>query len=312
MELHRLRVLGAATVLAAVGMVGTNGAGASAQPLTAGGSAGHAVHFTLPRGATHAAAPTNNLNYLGGPVEAAGTTNYAIFWEPALQTSVSANYNSLISRFLTDVPGSSIYGVASQYYQTVNGTNQLIANSGSFGGSWVDTALYPGPVLTDAQIQAEVTKAMAAKGWTGGIGHEFFVFTGKNEISCAGAECSNAVFCAYHSSFASSGSTVLYADQPYTNTLPTGCATPSSPNGDSDADSTINVISHELIETVTDPEVGTPSSFAWQDSSGAEIGDKCNFNFGPTDSRGADITINGHPYIVQQEWSNRVNGCSMS
>ena len=161
----------------------------------AGSARGHAVHFVLPKGA--AAASSNNLVYNGGPVEQAGSTNYAIFWEPSLTAavnSVSPTYNSLISRFLTDIGGSSLYGVASQYYQVSGGVTQNIVNSSTFGGSYVDTSTYPGPALTDAQIQAEVTKAMAAKGWTGGIGHEFFVFTAKNEISCAGAECSNAVF----------------------------------------------------------------------------------------------------------------------
>jgi hypothetical protein len=54
------------------------------------------------------------------------------------------------------------------------------------------------------------------------------------------------------------------------------------------------VVSHELMETVTDPSVGN-SNYAWLDSSGAEIGDKCNFVFGPTDASGADLHVNGHP-----------------
>jgi hypothetical protein len=294
------------------------GAGAHAAVARAGTSAtsgGHTVHFVLPKHATaKAAAASNNLVYSGGPVEASGSTNYAIFWEPALTASVnsvSPTYNSLISRFFTDVGGSGLYGVATQYYQVTGGVTQNIANSSTFGGAYIDTSTYPAPVLTDAQIQAEVTKAMLAKGWTGGIGHEFFVFTAKHEISCAGVECSNAVFCAYHSSFTSGSQEVLYADQPYTGTTPAGCNTPTSPNGDLDADSTINVISHELMETVTDPSVGN-SNYAWIDASGSEIGDKCNFTFGSTDAAGADLYANGHPYIVQQEWSNRISGCSMS
>jgi hypothetical protein len=313
MRFARLTIAAVALATAAALLPGTGahaGAGAS---LTAS-AGGHRIHFVLPKGATPAAASSNNLQYYGGPVEAAGTTNYAIFWEPSLTAAtngVSPSYNSLISRFFQDIGGSSLYGVASQYYQTVNGVTTPIANSSAFGGAFVDTSSYPTPALTDGQIQAEVTKVMAAQGWTGGIGHQFFVFTGKNEVSCAGAICSNVYYCAYHSSFTSGGQEVLYANQPYTNTLPAGCAAPTSPNGDSDADSTINVVSHELIETVTDPSVGD-ARYAWQDTSGAEIGDKCNFTFGPTDAGGADLRVNGHGYIVQSEWSNRVSGCSMS
>jgi hypothetical protein len=65
------------------------------------------------------------------------------------------------------------------------------------------------------------------------------------------------------------------------------------------------------METVTDPSVGK-GNYAWVDSSGSEIGDKCNVTFGPTDASGADLYANGHPYIVQQEWSNKISGCSMS
>ena len=315
MKLGRLTVAGAAfaavATLAPLG--GSHALAASSLTVSANG---HSIHLTLPgqHKASGAAASSNNLVYNGGPVEAGGTTNYAIFWEPtatAAVNTVSPTYNSLITRFLSDVGGSSLYGVASQYYQVSGGVTTNIANSSTFGGSWVDTSAYPAPALLDSDIQAEVTKAMAAKGWTGGIGHEFFVFTASGEISCASVECSNVVFCAYHSSFTSGSQEVLYANQPYTDTLPTGCQAPSSPNNDIDADSTINVVSHELMETVTDPSVGD-SNYAWIDSSGSEIGDKCNFTFGPTDASGADLVANGHPYIVQQEWSNKLAACSMS
>ncbi len=308
-----------ATALAALATAASGAGVSAASPATAltVNTNGHAVHLVLPghaKPAGAAATASNNLQYNGGPVEATGSTNYAIFWEPALTASVnsvSPTYNSLITRFLQDIGGTGLYGTASQYYQVSGGVTQYIANSATFGGAYVDSSIYPGPVLTDADIQSEVTKVMQAKGWTGGIGHEFFVFTAKGEISCAGVECSNAVFCAYHSSFTRGSQEILYANQPYTGTTPVGCTTPTSPNGDLDADSTINVVSHELMETVTDPSVGN-SNYAWMDSSGQENGDKCNFTFGPTDAAGADLTANGHPYIVQQEWSNRAGGCSMS
>jgi hypothetical protein len=99
-----------------------------------------------------AASASNNLQYQGGPVEAAGSTNYAIFWEPTLTAavnSVTPTHNSLISRFLQDIGGSTLYGVASQYYQVSGGVTQNIANSATFGGSYVDTSMYPGPALAD-------------------------------------------------------------------------------------------------------------------------------------------------------------------
>jgi hypothetical protein len=313
--MRRARLTAGAVALATlVALLPDAGAHAALGASLTASAGGHRVHLVVPKGSTAAAASSNNLRYYGGPVEAAGSTNYAIFWEPAATAAVNAvspSYNSLISRFFRDIGGSGLYGVAPQYYQRSGTTTSSIANRSTFGGAFVDTSSYPAPVLTDANIQAEVVKVMRSKGWTGGIGHQFFVFTGKNEISCAGAICSNVYFCAYHGSFVSGGKEILYANQPYATTLPAGCNAPTSPNGDLAADSTINVVSHELIETVTDPSVGD-SRYAWQDTSGQEIGDKCNFVFGRTDSGGADLRVNGHGYIVQSEWSNRVSGCSMS
>ncbi len=91
---------------------------------------------------------------------------------------------------------------------------------------------------------------------------------------------------------------------PYTGTDPSGCGVRVSPNKDFDADSTINVTSHEQNEAATDPLLN-----AWYDSSGEEIGDKCAWNFGPTKSYGGDVKLNGHPYEVQKEWDNHVSGC---
>lgn len=280
--------------------------------LTAPGARGNVLHLELNRDqqgrlGVGVGGGGGNLQYNGGLVEQAGSTNYAIFWEPTGST-VSPTYNSLIQRFFGDVGGSSLYGVASQYYQVVNGTRSTITNSSSLGGSWVDTAAYPAPVLTDADIQNEVTRAMSVNGWTGGVGHEFFVFTASGETSCSLPFCSETYYCAYHSNFTGgNGSDILYASQPYpSGTLVTSCSTPTSPNHDLAADSTINVISHEMMETVTDPNLD-----AWYDVIGQEIGDKCNFTFGKQGADGGDITMNGHRYLVQEEWSNKGLKCTL-
>ena len=247
------------------------------------------------------------LQYNGGAVEASGSKNFLIFWEPTGST-VASNYNATLQQFFGDVGGSSLYGVASQYYQTVNGANQNIANSASVGGTWTDTSAYPSGTLQDANVQSEVTKAIAANGWPTGIGDEYFVFLAKGENECMGSTCSFSTYCAYHGDFASGSSTVLYAAMPYAGTDLSGCGIQNSspdPNG-ADTDAEISISSHELMETVTDPQLN-----AWFDASGAEIGDKCAYTYGATGANGADLTINGHPYIVQEEFSNSALGCAI-
>jgi hypothetical protein len=112
-------------------------------------------------------------------------------------------------------------------------------------------------------------------------------------------------FCAFHGSvdFPDIGHTLLSV-QPYAN-VP-GCQVNQPSPNSAETDSQANVISHELIEAITDPD-GT----AWWNAYdlvnyGAEIGDECEqayFIYPNTN-------IGGHLYEIQPEYSNAVHGCS--
>lgn len=238
------------------------------------------------------------LQYGGGPVEVTNT-NYAIFWDPA--GSLSAPYKSLIARYFSDVGGSALFGTTTQYYQTVNGVQQHIRNVAFYGGSYFDKTSFPNANLTDNDIRAAVLRAMKARGWTGGVGHQFFVYTPARAITLTN-------FCAYHDSFTSGRTTVLYANMLYGGQP--GCTTPSSPNGNPAADSVLDSTSHEQWETITDGVVGS----GWTALDGEEGSDQCGHTYGPTDAAGADTYLKGHPYILQKEWSNAtlLLGCVMS
>lgn len=247
------------------------------------------------------------LQYNGGPVEAAGSKNYLIFWEPT-GSVVASNYNATLGQFFGDVGGSSLYGVATQYYQTSGSTQQNIANTSAVGGTWTDTSAYSSGTLQDSDIQAEVSKAIAANNWPTGVGNEYFVFLAQGENECNGSSCSFSTYCAYHGDYSLSGSTVLYAAMPYAGTDLSGCGIQTgsgTPNGAA-TDAEISISSHEMMETVTDPLLN-----AWFDATGSEIGDKCAYTYGPTAADGSDISINGHPYIVQEEFSNSALGCAI-
>jgi hypothetical protein len=239
------------------------------------------------------------LSYGGGPVEVT-SKNYAIFWDPA-SFSYNPNYPTLVQRFLTDLGGSSIYNTLTEYYGTVNGVKTPIKNVATFGGAYFDTSPFPAGGVTDADLQAEVKKIVTANGLPTGIGNEYLVYTGQGGETVAS-------YCAYHGVTTVNGVTTPYADELYGGQ--SGCTTPSSPNGNPAADSIINTSSHEIWETITDPNVGD----GWVAADGDEGSDQCNFLFGTTDASGADIHINGHPYIVQEEWRNSKQpfGCVMS
>jgi hypothetical protein len=204
----------------------------------------------------------------------------------------------------------------------VGGVNQFIVNKSKLGGSYVDTDAYPasgctdsatpGACVSDAQIQAEVTKVMGITGWTASNTHMFFVYTSNGEGSCLQTGiCAFTYYCAYHGKYSNAGKKVIYANMPYTATYLSSCSTlpnnAGAPNGDVAADSTINVTSHEHLEAVTDPYLN-----AWYDSSGYENGDECAWLFPsplPLDGGKATVQWNLHYYYVQAEWSNAVNNC---
>jgi hypothetical protein len=61
----------------------------------------------------------------------------------------------------------------------------------------------------------------------------------------------------------------------------------------------VSITSHEQFETITDPQAN-----AWSDARGEEVADKCLGQFGPLAADGGNVTLNGHRYALQGEWSN--------
>lgn len=272
------------------------------------------IVFAHSRAASHRAG-SGNLLYHNGPVQHTNAV-YAIYWVPS-GTSVQSGYQSVISGFFSNVAAASgattnVYYSDTQYYDTTGS----IAYSSSFKGAVNDTDALPASgckdsytstCLTDQQLQTEIAKVISANQLPTGAGVEYFLFTPKNVGSCNGSSCSYSSYCAYHSNFTDGGSEVLYANMPYAAYVPAACGSGQSPNGN-DADSTINVTSHEHNETITDP-LGS----AWFDRTGYENGDKCAWNFGSPlgGSSGAEynqVIGSGH-YYLQQEWSNHSSGC---
>jgi hypothetical protein len=106
------------------------------------------------------------------------------------------------------------------------------------------------------------------------------------------------VFCAFHGSVDFSPTLhVLFSVEPYQAVV--GCQIPGqTPNGVIDA--TASTLSHELIETITDPDLN-----AWFNGlTGNEIADLCS-------TFGSNQRLNRHDYFIQAEYSNAVRACTM-
>ena len=111
-------------------------------------------------------------------------------------------------------------------------------------------------------------------------------------------------FCSYHGTIANvpGYGEVYYTVMPDFTPAAGGCGT--DPVEFHDATS---VLSHELVETITDPEVGLATGnappLAWYDNNNGEIGDICNAQQGTV--TGSD----GVNYVVQTEYSNALVNC---
>jgi hypothetical protein len=279
------------------------------------------------------------VDYHGGSVMPT-TTTYAIYWLPAGAHFESgedggsdARYQSLTSRFFQDVGGTSYFNVLMQYSKDRGKTvvNGPIQNSSTFGGAVVDTNPYPhagttrDPLL-DYDISAEVARVMRANGWTPGLNKLYVIFTAANVNICFAASNGTACtfaqdgsgnfFCGYHSYQQVGEQFAVFAVEPDIGSLPT-CQQLApfpalSPNNDAWFDAQTAVLSHELMESVTDP-----LTFGWRANvSGAgevEIGDLCvgNTDNGPS-SDGGNVTLHGHRYFVQAIFSNRDHQCAFN
>ncbi len=269
-----------------------------------------------------------DLIYHGGPVMTSNT-NYAFYWSPSGPSAYPAGYQAGVNRYLEDLAHDSgghqnVDSVATQY---TNGKGEPAAYDSHFAGELLDTEPYPANgckratiCLTDEQLQAELSKYIAANGLPQDLGHEYFILTPPGVEDCfeaSGAECSAGstapTYCAYHSSFASSAGEIVYANDPYV-TGNAGCEDGEHPNESPSDGALQGGLSHEHNESITDPELN-----AWYGPEGNENGDKCRTfedasEFGtplgtaPDGSRYNQL-VDAHEYWYQQEWSNEGSTC---
>lgn len=261
------------TAAAVASLVSAHGAGASSA----------AVSKLHTKGAHGASTSGGLLVDHGGPVLAASKT-YVIWWGPssAWASDVPGGITSLFSGF----NGSSYLGIAQQYMR-----NASIGTTPS--GTKVDPSAPPSKV-NQTTLGNEVVREFG-KPDPAGI---YFVYT--SNFPRGGN------FCAWHS-YTSVGSSAPYAVAYMPNTTGVAGCDPGNlykVSGTEGLRSLANVTAHEFMEAVTDDLPGS-GTYAWIDSSGSEIGDKCAWQFS------APVNLpNGTTWQLQEEWSNAISGCA--
>jgi hypothetical protein len=192
--------------------------------------------------------------------------------------------------------------------------------------------------LDDAQVTTEIQNIITAANLPSDYSHEYVMLTPKHVASCfyPGSTASkrnvctinhypSGAYCAYHTMFGPDYpvSGTVYANMPYPvyhspvgftcGTDGGGHGTIESPNyknteSSMDADVEVSPLSHEIMESITDPNTFN----GWFDNIGNENGDDCAYvygngtwtDLGGTPGRFYNQTINGSHYITQEEFSN--------
>jgi len=253
--------------------------------------------------------------YGGGHVIDGKANVYLVFWIDATFQPASPLYVSLTEQFVQDVGQSPLYANVSQYHDAQN----LHPACAVLAGTFIDTRPFPpnlvaawkngaGNVdqpdpLSDPIWRNELASVAAQQGWDTQDYHNVFVLLPTMRWGP----------CGYHNYLKDGGqvgSPWAYVSFPYdkSNGQERCADAPQSPNNDPTADVTVDTLSHEISEAVSNPLLN-----AWR-SHGAEMADKCQFISPATINprTHGNLTWQGHTYIVQEEYDNLRHGCVVS
>jgi PKD domain-containing protein/phosphate-induced protein 1 len=293
------------------------------------------------------------MTYHNGPVQH-GENVILFFWDPS-RFSSEPGYIAGMQTWVNDlaagdfspgnVPGIQVgnpLSVTQQYFDLSGpgGTRSFVPYAVRNGGTVLDTDAYPPSGCTDSyssggqavtlpicltanQLLTELGSYVQAHNLPLGINTEYFILTPQGVGSCddsSSQSCAFSTYCGWHTAYGSPSNPLLFADMPWQSGMP-GCdLTGNASLHTTGIDPVVNTFSHELAETMTDPEEN-----AWYGSGGGsdEIGDKCAYQFSvgqkaadPTGLSTApggqyyNATLKGDDYLLQMEYDNRAGGCN--
>jgi hypothetical protein len=233
----------------------------------------------------------SNLTYHTGGKVIRNAHVVLIFWG-----SFPSGYTTNMQNFRNQFGTTGEFNTITQYtgIDDATGTTGAIALTNLAGGpiDYFDTSTPPAN-CTDAVVQSEVKKVVAAQGSTDYSAiYEVFIPSGSYSSDGSSTSCGgpNLAYCAYHSHYVDgSGKNVKYSIEPWAGC--SGCQAFGNTSLDQE-----HFVCHETREAVTDA-LGN----AWFDRTGNEADDKCAWTPSPF------IGTGGFGY--QYEWSNANSGC---
>jgi hypothetical protein len=248
----------------------------------------------------------NGISYHGGPVMH-GTVNVYFIWYGDWSGDTKAN--GILTDWANGMGGSPYENINTTYGDTTGNVSGAIA-LGLKSTSMASTTF--GTTLSDSSIAAIVSKALSTGSLPTDSNGVYFVLTAPGIAETSGFLSS---YCGWHTYGNINGANIKYAFVGNAAGAHLGsCAwqTASSPNGDPAVDAMVSVMSHELEESASDPNLN-----AWYDTNGEENADKCAWTFGTTYSASgggiANMKLGAREFLIQQNWVNANGGyCALS
>jgi hypothetical protein len=248
------------------------------------------------------AASGAHLNYYGGHVVSNAKVVQVLYGTGTYLGNIKGTTSPTIASFYSAVLNSAYVDWLTEYNTPASGgTNQHIGR-GTFSKQVQITpaSARNHATISDTQIQQEISSQVSkGKLPTPDANTIYMVSFPKGKTITQGGSASCVVFCAYHGTFKRNGQNVYYGVLP---DMSPGSGCDLGCGGNTWFNNQTSVASHELIETITDAEVGLATvvgpPLAWYDPNNGEIGDICNAQQG---------SIAG--FTVQTEWSNQAGAC---
>jgi hypothetical protein len=256
-----------------------------------------------------------DVTYFGGPV-LQYAVSHAVYINPGGACTISGCWGNP-EGFLADVSDSDFIHVLDQYAGVTANRRYTVGSRAVLKGNLSSNSLSESDLI--AILHGVVSKTGAA-----GYGNIYHLFLAPGIDTCFDAPANNVcyspdnlatfAFCAYHdnATFTDLGLHVIFTVEP--SQLVPGCE--DAPTGAPNSlliDSTNDTLSHELSETISDPDLD-----AWFNNSsfslaGSEIGDECLFA-DPFTNIISEPTfrIDGKLYRIQSEYSNDKHACAIS
>lgn len=249
----------------------------------------------------------NGLTYQGGPVMLGTPVNYVIWYGLHWEDNSAP---PIITHFLQTLGGSDWYFINTTYTQS---DGSRVSGQLSYGGSVADKGSY-GNYIQWYQLKDIVVDNIRKHNLPLDENYIYHIYTDW-EVKVDGFKI---LFCGFHDSVLVDGKLIKYifvGDA--ANNISCQPIGPG-PNGYSSADGMINVIAHEIAETVTNPCGNNAFCVsAWAEPfTDIENADRCLWQFGEV-QRGptggfSNMVIDGVKYLIQKNWVNSGGGMCVS